>query len=254
MSSAGSARGAAPSSPLIALSRAFAREAGALRFSGLLVYNPLVYAREVHERYLERYARPGVPALLLGMNPGPWGMAQTGVPFGEVEAVRSWMGLEGRVGRPEREHPARPVLGFAVTRREVSGRRLWGLMHARFGTADECFDHVCVLNYCPLAFFEEASGRNVTPNALPKAERDAVEALCGSYLIEAIRLLRPGALVGVGAYARDRLALAAEALASGGGKRLPSGGIPHPSPANPAANKDWAGAATAAMREMGLWT
>ena len=31
------------------------------------------------------------------MNPGPFGMVQTGVPFGEVEAVRSWLQRAGEV-------------------------------------------------------------------------------------------------------------------------------------------------------------
>ena len=38
-------------------------------------------------------------------NPGPYGMAQTGVPFGEIPAVRDWMGISGLVGKPDPEHP-----------------------------------------------------------------------------------------------------------------------------------------------------
>ena len=90
------------------------------------VYNPLVYARRSSEAYLDRFARHGVEAFWLGMNPGPFGMAQTGVPFGEVGLAREWLGLEAPVDRPEEEHPKRPIQGFACKRSEVSGARLWG--------------------------------------------------------------------------------------------------------------------------------
>ena len=61
--------------------------------------------------------------VFLGMNPGPFGMAQTGVPFGEIPAVRDWMGLRGKVGKPDLEHAKRPVEGLDCQKSEVSGRR-----------------------------------------------------------------------------------------------------------------------------------
>ena len=64
------------------------------------VYNPLTYARAPHDLYLSRYGQGPKDVVLLGMNPGPWGMAQTGVPFGEVTAVRDWLGIEAPVNRP----------------------------------------------------------------------------------------------------------------------------------------------------------
>jgi hypothetical protein len=119
----------------IAISRWLAREVADLRFGRptACVYNPLVYARRPHEAYLETYARKGVGAMLVGMNPGPWGMAQTGVPFGEVGLVRDFLGIDERVDRPAVEHPKRPVEGFACTRSEVSGRRLWGWAREALG-------------------------------------------------------------------------------------------------------------------------
>ena len=87
------------------------------------MYNPLSYAREPVEEYLELAGENPIEALFLGMNPGPWGMAQTGVPFGTVDLVRDWMGIEGRVDKPEHEHPKRPILGFGVKRQEISGQR-----------------------------------------------------------------------------------------------------------------------------------
>jgi len=103
------------------------------------VYNPLDYARDSHGRYVRRFAGSLKRVLLMGMNPGPWGMAQTGVPFGEVAAVRDWMGISGAVGRPEPEHSKRPVSGFACEKSEVSGRRLWGLFSDVYAKADDFF-------------------------------------------------------------------------------------------------------------------
>jgi hypothetical protein len=138
----------------IAIARWLARETDTLVFRAptACTYNPLVYARRSHEAYLSRYARQGVEALLLGMNPGPWGMAQTGVPFGEVELVRTFLGIEARVDQPPRVHPQRPIEGFACTRSEVSGRRVWGWVQDRFGSADAFSDRFLVANYCPLVF------------------------------------------------------------------------------------------------------
>ncbi|MBP7866304.1 MAG: single-stranded DNA-binding protein [Acidobacteria bacterium] len=208
------------------------------------VYNPLEYARACHRLYLERYAAPGRDVMLLGMNPGPWGMAQTGVPFGEVTAVRDWMGLDAPVARPAREHPARPVDGFRCRRREVSGKRLWGWARDRFGTPGGFFARFFVANYCPLLFLEE-SGRNYTPDHLPVGPRQRLEDACDRALRDTVGWLRPRLVVGVGSFAerRARVALA--------GLNVTIGRIPHPSPASPQANRDWAGAAEAALRACG---
>ena len=45
--------------------------------------------------------------IFLGMHPGPWGMAQIGVPFGEIPAVRDWMGISTTVDKPPVEHRRR---------------------------------------------------------------------------------------------------------------------------------------------------
>lgn len=90
------------------------------------VYNPLRYAWVPHAEYLTRYGTGHKEVLLLGMNPGPFGMAQSGVPFGEVTVVRDWLGIEAPVTQPRHPHPKRPVAGFACQRHEISGQRLWG--------------------------------------------------------------------------------------------------------------------------------
>lgn len=130
------------------------------------VYNPTVYARRLHCAYLERFLANRRPAVVfVGMNPGPWGMCQTGVPFGCVPAVRDWMRLDGELdGRPPGELAAYPVRGMQCERVEVSGTRLWAVMRQVFGDAERFFAHCFVHNLCPLALFAEH--RNVTPAEL----------------------------------------------------------------------------------------
>ena len=67
------------------------------------VYNPLDYAWEVHEQYIKTYANSTKKVLFMGMNPGPFGMAQTGIPFGEVKSVRDWIELGGWYECTDRE-------------------------------------------------------------------------------------------------------------------------------------------------------
>ncbi|MEB3197422.1 MAG: single-stranded DNA-binding protein [Candidatus Sericytochromatia bacterium] len=196
------------------------------------VYNPLEYARSCHLAYLERYGQGRKRVLFWGMNPGPYGMAQTGVPFGEIASVRDFLGLEQPVGAPLSPHPARPVLGFACPRSEVSGRRWWGAIARAFGDADAFFEDHLVLNYCPLMFLE-ASGRNRTPDQLPVRERAPLLAVCDRHMRRVVELLEPAWVIGVGHFAEAR---ARHALA---GMALGIGRVSHPSPASPAANRGW---------------
>jgi single-strand selective monofunctional uracil DNA glycosylase len=212
------------------------------------VYNPLVYAWEPHRAYLSRFGAGSAEpreALLLGMNPGPWGMAQTGIPFGDVGMVRDWLGIGGTVGRPGREHPERPVTGFACRRGEGSGRRLWGWARDRFGVPEAFFSRFFVANYCPLAFFDEGGG-NLTPDKLPAAMRAPLLAACDGSLRRTVELLAAPLVIGVGRWAESR---AREALA---GLPVKVGSILHPSPANPAANRGWARQAEEQLRILGV--
>ncbi len=235
------------STDLVDVSRRLSRDLRKIRVTAAnvsYVYDPLDYAFEPHRMYLERYGAAPKEVLLLGMNPGPFGMAQTGVPFGDVAMVRDFLGIEGRVGKPAREHPKRPVDGFACPRSEVSGTRLWGFVRDRFGTPEAFFARFFVVNYCPLVFMEESS-RNVTPDKLPRADRDAIFARCDQALREIVAILRPRVVVGVGAFAEGR---AREALADVPGITI--GCMLHPSPASPRANKGWAGEAEACLRAL----
>mgnify|MGYP000010435895 FL=1 len=209
------------------------------------VYNPLAYAWAPYADYLRRFGQGRKRVVLGGMNPGPFGMVQTGVPFGEVAAVRDWMGIRAEVTAPAAQNPKRPVEGFACTRSEVSGRRLWGLFAERFGPAEAFFAEHFVANYCPLAFFD--GGRNLTPDKLPAAEQGPLLAACDAHLRRVAEILQPEWVIGVGAWAELR---AREALA---GLPLRFGRVLHPSPASPAANRGWAAAATRQLVDLGVW-
>jgi len=236
-----------PTTPLTDISHDLATALNRLRFAAPVthVYNPLDYAWPLHAEYLRRFGSGRGRVLLLGMNPGPWGMAQTGVPFGEVAAVRDWMGLRGEVGSPPKPHPKRPVSGLACPRSEVSGRRLWGWAAAQFGTAALFFQTYFVVNYCPLMFLQE-SGANLTPDRLSVSERDRIYGPCDEALRRLCDVLSPRAVVGVGGFAAKR---ASEALV---GRSLTMGQILHPSPASPAANRGWAEAVTRTLVQFGV--
>jgi single-strand selective monofunctional uracil DNA glycosylase len=234
--------------PLLKAARDLAAQADELRFAAPVshVYNPLIYAWDAHEMYLRRFGATRKEVVFLGMNPGPFGMAQTGVPFGEISAVRDWMKISAAIGRPTREHPKRPVLGFAGARSEVSGQRLWGLFARRFGTAEKFFERHFVVNYCPLAFLT-ASGSNLTPDKLRPEEREALGRICDTHLRRVLEILQPMWIIGIGGFATER----AEIMAVGLPIRV--GQILHPSPASPAANRGWAEKATAQLEAAGVW-
>ncbi len=231
---------------LRAAARRLSREVDGLPFQAPVthVYNPLDYAWRTHAAYLRTYGATRKRVVFVGMNPGPFGMAQTGVPFGEPRLVRDFLGLEAPVGRPDREHPKRLVEGFACERREVSGTRVWGAVRDQFGSAARFFARAFVVSYCPLLFLE-ASGRNRTPDKLPAREREPLYAACDRHLRAVVRALEPEWVVGIGVFAEAR---ARAALPPG--TRI--GSILHPSSASPAANRGWAPQARAGLEKLGI--
>ena len=232
---------------LVDISRSLSARVATLRFADPVccVYNPLEYARAPHELYLSRYGGGQKEVLLLGMNPGPFGMAQTGVPFGDVTMVRDWLGVVAPVAKPSEEHPKRPVLGFDCHRAEVSGTRLWGWARDRFGTPERFFGRFFVANYCPLAFVE-SSGANRTPDKLPAEEQRALTSACDEALRDVVRQLRPRIVIGVGGFAERR------ARAALGAENVAIGTILHPSPASPLANRGWAEAIERQLQSLGI--
>mgnify|MGYP001769292907 CR=1 FL=1 len=234
-------------SPLVAISRELSDQVNRLRFAAPVshVYLPLQYAAAPHEAYLQRYGQPTRRVVLLGMNPGPYGMVQTGVPFGDVTMVRDWLGIEGPVAQPGRLHPKHPVQGFACPRREVSGTRLWGWARDRFGTAEAFFETFFVANYCPLAFFE-AGGKNFTPDKLPSATQAPLFAACDQALRRLVEVMRPRHVIGVGSFASKRAQVALAGL------DVARGSVRHPSPASPVANRGWAEIASRQLADLGI--
>ena len=218
------------------------------RFSSpvAFVYRPLEYAAAVHGEFLRRFAYAPKRYLLVGMNPGPWGMAQTGIPFGAVSMVRDWLGLEPtEVLRPAAEHEKRPILGFDCPRDEVSGRRLWGWARDTFGTPARFFETFWVTNYCPLLFLDHL-GRNLTPDKLSAVDRRRLEEPCDRALVRIATTLQVELVIAVGAWAERRARVACKELP------LQIGRILHPSPASPAANRGWAAVATRQLADMGV--
>lgn len=237
------------SKQLIAAAWELSKHVEGLKFAAPVahVYNPLTYARPAHEDYLRRFGNGRKRVVFLGMNPGPFGMVQTGIPFGEIPATRDWMKIGAKTGRPPVEHPKRPILGFDCPRSEVSGRRFWKLFADRFGSPEKSFAGHFVANYCPLAFLS-ASGANLTPNRLSKTEREKLFSACDAHLRRVLVILEPEWLIGIGAFARER----GEMVAAGTTIRV--GQILHPSPASPKANRhDWGQSATKELIALGVW-
>jgi single-strand selective monofunctional uracil DNA glycosylase len=244
------------SAPLLDVFARLSSRVKRLRFGGSVayVYNPLEYAWPVVSAYVERWGHGPKELVLLGMNPGPFGMGQTGVPFGEVAAVRDYLRLgelAGKVSAPKTFHPKRPILGFACTRSEVSGQRLWGAVAARHPDPATFFARAFVLNYCPLLFVGE-SGANVTPDKLTASERKALEDVCDDALAASLVALGNPRVIGVGQYAAKRAELVRAHDAPAGPPGLPTATIPHPSPASPLANRGWAPAARKALEDAGV--
>jgi single-strand selective monofunctional uracil DNA glycosylase len=208
-----------------------------LQFKDIWIYNPYEYAFHMHTQYLQRFGNSKKQIIFLGMNPGPFGMVQTGIPFGEINAVKNYLKIQAEIKQPIHQHPKRPVEGFKCRKSEVSGRRLWEGFEEIYGSADEFFSNKFVLNYCPLAFMAE-SGRNITPDKLPAEYREEVKKLnefCDEHLAQFIRILEPQTCIGVGAYAENcikrvklQFDLPIQVLR-----------ILHPSPASPLANRGW---------------
>lgn len=231
-------------------------DTGRLKFTwpAEFVYNPLSYAWDGFRQYA-KFSEGRKRAVFLGINPGPWGMAQTGIPFGEINAVKNFLGItQMRVFTPENMQLSYPVQGLSCPRSEVSGKRLWGLFREKFGNADNFFADNFVLNYCPLLFIartEKGSLRNLTPDKLSPSERQALCKLCDDALIEAVEILRPDFVIGVGTFAYSRAKLSLSYSLSYGHPAIIK--ILHPSPANPRANNDWAGKIDRQLTALGVW-
>lgn len=213
------------------------RDVNGLKFASPVTYtyNPLAYARQPHFDYIQKYASLH-SVLWVGMNPGPFGMAQTGVPFGDVKMVRDYLQIEGDLADLPKQHPKRPIEGFNCTRSEVSGTRLWGYAQENFASPSAFFKKFFIVNYCPLVFMGD-TGKNITPDKLAAIEREPLFRVCDEALRSIALVMETKMVVGIGAFARG---VCERALS---GLDIEIGQILHPSPASPAANRGWAKAA-----------
>ncbi|XP_067929553.1 single-strand selective monofunctional uracil DNA glycosylase-like isoform X1 [Watersipora subatra] len=212
------------------------------------VYNPIDYAYKPHLEYYRKFCYPSTEVVMIGMNPGPYGMSQTGVPFGEVKAVTEWLTIAEAVGSPSKVHAKRPVLGFDCERSEVSGGRIWSFLQKNFATPQDFFNKCFLFNYCPIALMEK-SGKNITPAQLPAQVKRTLTALCDEALLQSI-LLFPNckSLVGIGRFAEERI----KAVCKAGELQHQQKYLLHPSPQNPDANKNWNSRAQKAFEDLGL--
>lgn len=190
--------------------------------------------------------------------------------------VRTWLEISGEVGKPEVEHPNRPIHGLHCTKTEVSGTRFWGLFRNLCGSPGQFFKNCFVHNYCPFCFMAK-TGKNITPPMLKGEVKAQLQDACDHALLEVIQLLGVEWIVGVGKYGADRAkAILRQQSMKSPSKKKPNGvetfmiqdsgsgssgsvskeihvcAIMHPSPINPAANKDWAGLVMQQLEELGI--
>ena len=202
------------------------------------VYNPLTYAWEPHRAYLELASGGGAKTLLLGMNPGPHGMGQMGIPFAATSVVRDLLKITNlEVGRPRKLHPKRPISGLDWPKEEVSGTRLWGLLANEYGSAESIFKSVFLLNHCPLMLFSGERATNITPDKITGPTTKALLERCDEHLREVVDIMQIERVIGVGRYSEKR------ALNALSGIDISVTTCWHPSPASPLANRnkgeDW---------------
>ena len=202
------------------------------------VYNPLAYAWEPHRAYLELASGGGAKTLLLGMNPGPHGMGQMGIPFAATSVVRDLLKITNlEVGQPRKPHPKRPISGLDWPKEEVSGTRLWGLLANEYGSAESIFKSVFLLNHCPLMLFSGERATNITPDKITGPTTKALLERCDEHLREVVDIMQIERVIGVGRYSEKR------ALNALSGIDISVTTCWHPSPASPLANRnkgeDW---------------
>ena len=197
-------------------------------------YNPLNYAWEPHKKYLENYGSLGAKTIVMGMNPGH-GMGNTGIPFGCPEKVSKYLNITGlKVKEPVKVHPKRRINGLECEKPEISGKRILGLIEDIYGPPKNAFKNVFVLNHFPLWMFNSA-GQNITPDKLKKSSAEDIFKICNKYLSDIINMLNAKKIIGVGKYANK---MAHIAIKENNLEGIIIEEIPHPSPANPLANKD----------------
>lgn len=197
-------------------------------------YNPLDYAWISHKTYLKKYGDLGATKIIMGMNPGH-GMGNTGIPFGCPEKVKNYLKIRNlKINEPKKIHPKRIVTGLECKKPEISGKRIWGLIEEIYGSPEKAFKNIFVLNHFPLWMFN-SSGQNVTPDKLSISSSKLIFEECNKYLMDVVTILKVERVICVGKYASR---MAQKAIKNSDVHNLTIEEIPHPSPANPLANKE----------------
>ncbi|XP_075222511.1 single-strand-selective monofunctional uracil-DNA glycosylase [Lycorma delicatula] len=200
------------------------------------IYNPLEYAFEVHSNFVNKFCNEKKQLLFLGMNPGPWGMMQTGVPFGDINTVKNWLKLSGNITEPHRQHPNKRVKGFDCKRVEVSGKRFWSLaQHLSNNNPNTFFSNSFLHNYFPLVLLS-STGKNITPADLKSSDQKLIQNICNESLLEILAHLQVKYVIAIGRFAERRVV---SLLKNKNVTDIKVVYISHPSPRNPASNKDW---------------
>ncbi|KAK0182484.1 hypothetical protein PV327_000623 [Microctonus hyperodae] len=210
------------------------------------VYSPIEYALSVHLNFLNKYCCGTKNILFLGMNPGPWGMSQTGIPFGEINSVVNWLKLSGFIGKPQKEQNDRKITGFNCKRSEISGRRFWNFFKSICGNPENFFKYSFIRNYCPVALMD-ASGRNITPAELKGPEQKRLRDVCDKALVTIIKLLKVEKIIGIGRFAEQR----AKNVIKISGLSTKTLWMPHPSPRS-TDNKNWNDKASKVLNDLNL--
>lgn len=175
------------------------------RATGLRVWNPQLYGLPLYRRFAEGHlpAKPGA-LLAFGLNPGKYGMSQTGIPFTDVtRAAQIGIPLEPPGVAPV---SLRPFLkSYRVERSSAS---VYGLLDEVWGSPREGWRAMWALAPCGLLFLEK-EGENVTP-ADARLKRDDVLALRLRVIRESVALAKPRGVLLLG---QDVARVAADALA-----------------------------------------
>jgi single-strand selective monofunctional uracil DNA glycosylase len=184
--------------------------------TGWKIWNPGLYAASWHALFRKEYPASAGCILVFGLNPGPYGMAQTGIPFTDLKRLREHLprlakGLERRgcslagVGLAPRS--LRPYLSRTF---ESSAVRVYRFLSRGWGSAEDGWRSVVVANPCSLLFMD-AAGENRTPADLVGAVsrrtgslvaarrlRERCNALRRLAAREAVRVLSPRGVVLLG--------------------------------------------------------
>jgi len=190
------------------------RKANLKKYPDIVVINPLEYLWLQYGYYTSCYHNQYPRAMIIGMNPGPKGMSQTGIPFGSPNIIPSILPnkslfneIRDNEGSPV-SSPHRRITGPSNTTVEVSGNRLWSALIKRYGDFKSITSEIFVDNICPLLFLCGKNGsKNLTPDKLtPSPAKIILIRLCTERLQKIYQCLgEPSNIVALGRWSHKFL-------------------------------------------------